>query len=32
VKAVYKNGVLELVIPKPAEERTQARTIPVTTA
>jgi len=32
VKAAYKNGVLELVIPKPQEERSQARTIPVETA
>ncbi len=32
VKAVYKNGVLDLVIPKPEEEQPQARTIPVTTS
>jgi len=32
VKAVYKNGVLDLVIPKPEEGRTQVRTIPVTTS
>ena len=30
VKAVYKNGVLDLVIPKPEEEQPRARTIPVT--
>jgi HSP20 family protein len=30
VKAVYKNGVLALVIPKPEEEQPQVRTIPVT--
>jgi HSP20 family protein len=30
VKAVYKNGVLDLVIPKPEEEQPQVRTIPVT--
>ena len=30
VKAVYKNGVLELVVPKPREAGSQARTIPVT--
>jgi len=29
VKAVYKNGVLDLVIPKPEEEQSQVRTIPV---
>ena len=29
VKAVYKNGVLDLVIPKPEEEQPQIRTIPV---
>jgi HSP20 family protein len=29
VKAVYKNGVLDLVIPKPEEEQPQVRTIPV---
>jgi HSP20 family protein len=32
VKAVYKNGVLDLVIPKPEEEQPQVRTIPVTTS
>jgi len=32
VKAVYKNGVLELIIPKPEEEQPQVRTIPVTTS
>ncbi len=32
VKAVYKNGVLELVIPKPEEEQSQVRTIPVVTS
>ena len=32
VKAVYKNGVLDLIIPKPEEEQTQVRTIPVTTS
>ena len=32
VKAVYKNGVLDLVIPKPEEEQSQVRTIPVTTS
>ena len=31
VKAVYKNGVLELVVAKPRDEASQARTIPVTT-
>ena len=31
VKAVYKNGVLDLIIPKPEEEQPQVRTIPVTT-
>ncbi len=30
VKAVYKNGVLELLIPKPAPEVSRIRTIPVT--
>ena len=30
VKATYKNGVLDLVIPKPEEEQSQVRTIPVT--
>jgi HSP20 family protein len=30
VKAVYKNGVLDLVIPKPQDEQSQVRTIPVT--
>ncbi len=29
VTAVYKNGVLDLVIPKPEEEQSQVRTIPV---
>ncbi len=32
VKAVYKNGVLDLVIPKPEEEQPRVRTIPVTTS
>jgi HSP20 family protein len=32
VKAVYKNGVLELSIPKPREAGSQARSIPVTTS
>jgi HSP20 family protein len=32
VKAVYKNGVLDLVIPKPEEEQPQVRTIPVMTS
>ena len=32
VKAVYKNGVLDLVLPKPEEEQPQVRTIPVTTS
>lgn len=32
VRAVYKNGVLDLVIPKPEEEQPQVRTIPVTTS
>jgi HSP20 family protein len=32
VKAVYKNGVLDLVIPKPEEEQSQVRTIPVTSS
>ena len=32
VKAVYKNGILDLVIPKPEEQQPQARTIPVTTS
>ena len=32
VKAVYKNGVLDLIIPKPEEEQPQVRTIPVTTS
>jgi len=32
VKAAYKNGVLDLVIPKPEEEQPQVRTIPVTTS
>jgi HSP20 family protein len=32
VKAVYKNGVLDLVIPKPEEEQPQVRTIPVTSS
>jgi len=30
VKAVYKNGILDLVIPKPEERQPQVRTIPVT--
>ena len=30
VKAVYKNGVLDLILPKPEEEQPQVRTIPVT--
>jgi HSP20 family protein len=29
VKAVYKNGVLDLVVPKPEEAQPQVRTIPV---
>ena len=29
VKASYKNGVLEVIVPKVAEERPQVRTIPV---
>ncbi len=32
VKAVYKNGVLDLVLPKPEEEQPQVRTIPVTSS
>ncbi len=32
VRAAYKNGVLDLVIPKPEEEQPQVRTIPVTTS
>jgi HSP20 family protein len=32
VRAVYKNGVLDLVIPKPEQEQPQVRTIPVTTS
>jgi len=32
VKAVYKNGVLDLVIPKPEEEQSQVRTVPITTS
>ncbi len=32
VQAAYRNGVLELVIPKPASEPSQVRTIPVTGA
>ena len=32
VKAVYKNGVLDLVIPKPEDEQPQVRTIPVTSS
>ena len=32
VKAVYKNGVLDLVLPKSEEEQPQVRTIPVTTS
>jgi HSP20 family protein len=32
VKAIYKNGVLDLVLPKPEEEQPQVRTIPVTTS
>ena len=32
VKAAYKNGVLEVVVPKPEEDQPQVRTIPVTTA
>ena len=30
VKAVYKNGILDLVVSKPEEEQPQVRTIPVT--
>ena len=30
VRAAYKNGVLDLVIPKPEQEQPQVRTIPVT--
>jgi HSP20 family protein len=30
VKAVYRNGVLDLVIPKPEDEQSQVRTVPVT--
>ena len=29
VRAVYKNGVLDLVIPRPEEEQSKVRTIPV---
>ncbi len=32
VKAVYRNGVLDLVLPKPEDEQPQVRTIPVTTS
>ena len=32
VKAVYKNGVLDLVIPKPEEQQPQVRTISVTSS
>ncbi len=32
VKAAYKNGVLEVVVPKPQENQPQVRTIPVTTS
>jgi HSP20 family protein len=32
VKAAYKNGILEVVIPKPEEDQPQVRTIPVTTS
>jgi HSP20 family protein len=32
VKASFKNGVLEVVIPKPEEDQPQVRTIPVTTS
>ena len=32
VKASYKNGVLEVVVPKPEEDQPQVRTIPVTTS
>jgi HSP20 family protein len=32
VKAVYKNGVLDLVLPKPEDVQPQVRTIPVTTS
>ena len=32
MKASYKNGLLEVVVPKPEEEQPQVRTIPVTTS
>ena len=32
VKAAYKHGVLEVVVPKPEENQPQVRTIPVTTS
>ncbi len=32
VKAAYKHGVLEVVVPKPEEDQPQVRTIPVTTS
>ena len=32
VKAAYKNGGLDVVIPKPEEDQPQVRTIPVTTS
>ena len=32
VRAVYKNGVLDLVIPKPEPEQPEVRTIPVTSS
>ena len=32
VKAVYRNGVLEITVPKPPESKPEVLTIPVTTA
>ena len=32
VKAVYKNGVLTVTVPKPEEVKPQVRTIPVTSS
>jgi HSP20 family protein len=32
VKAAYKNGVLQVVVPKPEENQPQVRSIPVTTS